>query len=214
MKYKSQHSNLVLYAPNGNAVYKFKQGSLTVGTATGTTGTNIIDYTSIMSLYATDLLGATTHAIEMAGQGTLNGLDDDGTAVTPLSKGYRGGFFKTPPIAAGQSVPAVASIYYIVTSGIVTYNGVAYYPGDIFVTNGTETTTSATSAGYFELTIPPALDHECEAFRSCQFEINTLQRGDESSAYWNWDDSGFEPQDSLYTTNADWVGYVRGSGGR
>jgi hypothetical protein len=214
MKYKSQHSNLVLYAPDGDAVYKFKQGSLQVGTATGTTGTNIIDYATIMSQYATDLLGATTHAIEMAGQGTLNGLDDDGTAVTPLAKGYRGCFFKTPPIANGTAIPAVAGIYYRVLSGTCTYNGVAYYPGDIFVTDGSITATSATSGGYFELEIPPALDHQCEAFRSCQFEINTLQRGDESSAYWNWDSSGFEPQDSLYTTNADWVGYVRGSGSR
>jgi len=117
MRYIAPNSTLVLYRNDGkigiNATnqqeYLFGyQGVLIVGTANTDVGAgNYIDQgvlsepSGLMQKYPTDLLGATTISIEMAGQGSLTGLDNAGAPLTNLTDGYRGIFFEAPPVAIG-----------------------------------------------------------------------------------------------------------------
>jgi hypothetical protein len=224
MRYITQHSDLILQRNDGKigydsttgVEYRFGiQGILNVGSLTTNIGTgNAIDASlktddteSLQLIYPTDLLGATTHRIEMAGQGSLTSSDCDGTALPSLQTGYRGFIFEAPVMTGTDTVVGVADIYYRVLSGTVTYRGVVYSAGDEFVTAGG--TTATTGSGTFALTIPPYLDGQCEKFRTEQFEINALKTGDEPSDFWKFSIGGATPRDSLTCTDADYFGWIR-----
>lgn len=201
---------------NGELVYVFgPDGVLLVGSPTTASGAgNYIDAAThagdtsldINLPYPTDLDGNTVTRLEMAGLGTLTLVTKTSASLASLALGYRI-FFEAPVLAYNAGVPATAGIYYKVLSGAVTYNGTTYTQNQEFVTTGGVTTTSGT-AGTFALCIPPALKNECSPFRTEQFKIKVLKDGTESNSYWLYDASGFNPMDSLVTTDPDFYGFT------
>lgn len=224
MRYISQHSNLVLYKDNGEIAhswdrstatgtairgteYKFgTDGVLGLGTLTTNSGYgNYIDAASVSwdtdaklaYIYDTDLSGATTTKVEMAGQGDL----------TDPTDGYRGIFFEAPTLQSDTAVSSTSGVYYEVISGSVIYDSTTYNRGDQFVTDGSET--AVTGTGTFALAIPPMLAKKCDAFRTEHFKIKSLATGNESTSYWDYSTGswgGFNPNDSLTSTDSDYFG--------
>lgn len=212
MRYITQHSNLVLYTKGGDAKYRFgPQGVLVVGAATCTSTKIDPDATGadLMRKYDTDLLGATTISIEMVGQGSLDKKNDSGSALTNLEDGYRGFFFKAPPITSPSAtdIPATAGIWYRVLTGQVCYAATWYAVGDEFESDGTNRPTTGT--GTFALTIPPEITKNCDPFRDELFKVKHLKNGDEALNYWKWTDGGYEPHDSITCTDTDYYGWTR-----
>lgn len=209
-RYITHIKNLKLMNKKGEIKYNFgHEGVLVVGDATTFTGdANKIDPTNLLTIFATDLKGGTTLSVELVGQGSLNGLADDGTAISPYYKGYRGIFFKAAITSTGAgTVSSTAGIRYKVLTGTVTYAGKDYKTNEIFVSNGSDTATSGD--GKFALYLPTALTNECCEDQKEHFKIKKLMQGDESTGYWYADDSGFIPNDSLLTTSADFYGWTR-----
>jgi len=215
MRYISQYDTTILQNNTVEAVYRFgPRGILIVGDATcGVGAANVIDADlkstagdQLQRVYETDLSGALTNCLEMCGLGTLNKTAKGG-ALNVLNCGYRGRFFEAPILTGTESVPNVAGIYYEVLTGTVTYNSVSYSVGEQFVVVSGETATSGT--GTFALTIPPALTKKCDPFYAEEFKIAQLKEGDESSSYFDWNDGGFEPRDSVNSPDTDFFGWTR-----
>lgn len=223
MRYITPHDNLILYRNDGtiayNSVnktpYRFgKNGVLIVGLATTDSGDeNKIIATpqtdsneSLMTLYRTDLLGATSVCVEMCGQGSLTGKNDSGTDLSSLIAGYRGLFFKAP-VLTGNTTPVVGQRYRVL-KGSVTYKDKTYTANsefDIIDSDGNITTTD----GEYALAIPNELVNKCEAFLDEEFKIKHLQKGDEPKDYYLWNEYGFEPKASLTSSDADYYGWTR-----
>ena len=216
MRYISHISNYMITKNNGDLCYVFgPDGVLVVGSLTTSTGAgNYIDTAenpSDTSLeinlpYATDLDGNAVTRLEMAGLGTLNKVTKTGGALSTFEAGYRN-FFEAP-VLSGTGVAVVNGAYYVVLSGTVLYNGVTYTKGEEFLVI-TDQSTAGNSLGTFAICIPPCLKRACDPFRTEHFKIKVLEKGDESNDYWNYDASGFNPMDSLTTTDADFYGWER-----
>lgn len=209
-RYITHISNLKLINEKGEVIYNFGlEGELIIGDPTSFTGAaNKIDPDKIVKIYETDLLGGTTQIIEIKGQGSLNKKNDAGADLPKLETGYRGKFFKAPPITPGSNtVAAIQGIRYKVLKGTVTYKSVTYKQNDVFVSDGTTTATSGT--GRFALYLPKFLTDECCDDSTEHFKIKKLMHGDESTAYWFPDEGGFVPRASLTTTDANFYGWVR-----
>lgn len=229
MRYITHISNLVLFQndgkigidPTNQTEYKFgPQGILNLGLLTTNSGAgnyinaDVLGADDSLQVLSLDLKGATTISVERVGQGSLSGLNDTGASLTNVSDGYVGKFFKAPPVASGTQTSALADIWYEVLSGLVSYNGTTYRQGQRFVTDGSARTTASgtydgtTASGYYALTIPPELINGCEAFRTEQFALNSLKKGDEPADYWNWDNNAL-PKDSLLSDESDFYGWTR-----
>lgn len=223
MRYISHKSNLVLYRNDGNIgrddlsdkAYVFGQnGELIIGSTTTAVGVgNYIDASSLTDttqqlqlLYPTDCDGNQVTRIEMAGLGTLTGVTKTSGAVSPLIDGYRD-FFEAPTLTGTTAVPATAGIWYLILTGSVTYNSVAYVAGQKFETNGT--TTATTGTGTFRVTIPPELEKTCNnpTATAGVFAYKELYKGNEGTNYWNYGD-GIDPKDSTTSTDADYYGWM------
>lgn len=216
MRYISTKNDLVLYERGGKIRHKFKNGVLAVGSLTTNVGTgNSIDAAlrtdfskELMPIYSTDLLGATTQCLEMCGLGSLTNANLAGSSLTTYEVGLRGAFFQAPVISTGSStVPAAKGREFEILTGTVTYAGVTYSVGQVFVSDGSTTTTSG--SGTFALSIPSSLRATKNEFRTEQFKINSLAKGDESKSYWNQDQYGAAATASLTSTDADYVGWTR-----
>lgn len=230
MRYISKHGTTTLLTkegkigtdPTNGTEYLFSpQGVLIVGLPTTDSGAgnyiNAADLsldTALMKKYPTDLKGATTISIEMVGQGSLSGFDNSGAALTNLTDGYRGIFFKAPSVASGTAVTTYENVWYEVLTGLVSYGGTTYGRGEKFATADAVTATASgtrdgvTTAGTYALTLPPAIINGCEAFRAEHFKIKNMKKGDEATGYYDWVD-GATPKSSLTSTDTDWFGWER-----
>ena len=190
MRYITHMPSLLLYNRAGDMPYRFGQfGVLDLGTG------NTIDATAkpsdlpneLQLVFTTDLDGNTGTRVEMAGQGTLDGVT--ATAATiPLTDGYNRYFFEAPAITPGvTTVVATADVYYEVLNGHVTYDGVEYAAREVFISDGTVTTTSTSDAGTFALTIPKDLQAYADQFRDYNFAIKHLGDRDEATGYYNFE---------------------------
>jgi len=217
MYYISKIENLAIRNRNGAVAYQFKNHRLLVGSATTDVGAgNKIDATlkaadtdnelQRLTRYPTDLLGAVTNCVEMAGQGSLVRLSDGGTALSALICGYTGLFFKAPTISGGTAVPAIAGITYRVEAGTVTYNSIAYGATTTFVTDGTATATSGSGAK-FRVWIPKSLDDSNEEqYLTESFKIAQLETGLESPNYFNYNIGGAAPYSSMTSSATNFYG--------
>lgn len=209
MRYISQHGNYVIYTNGGEAKYKFDpQGILDLGTGVTIDATLTTDPAdTIARIYKTDLLGTNTCAVELAGQGSLDGLADGGSALSSLATGLRGQFFKAPFITPGSTtVEATQGVRYRVYADDVTYASVTYKAGEVFVADGTTTTTSG--AGKFSLDIHPSVDEKYDEFRNENFKAKKLVTGDEYGGKWNFA-NGAPAKSSLVSTDPTYFGWVR-----
>lgn len=218
MRYISPFANFTIYKNGGALAHNFgADGVCVVGSLTTATGAgNYIDASAnpgdtdeeIQLLFAADLDGNNTNRLERAGLGSLDKSTQESGAgsLTNISDGFR--YFFEAPVLTGttDSVVAVSGVYYKVLSGTVTYNGTSYTKGQEFMANGSETAT--TGSGTFALTIPPALKNECEAFRDELFKVRHLQKGDESTSFYDFED-GYTPRSSLTCTDDNFFGWTR-----
>jgi hypothetical protein len=213
MRYISHISNYMIQKNNGDLCYVFgPDGVLLVGSATTASGAgNYIDASAnpgdtsleINLPYATDLDGNAVTRLEMAGLGTLTKVTKTSASLTNFVDGYRL-FFEAPILSSGAT--PVAGAYYKVLSGTVTYNSVAYAQNEEFV--GVDQAGNTSGTGTCALCIPPELKNVCDPWRTEHFKIKTLKDGTESNEYWNWDTSGFNPMDSLTTSDADFYAFT------
>lgn len=236
MRYITHIPNLILYKDNGGVAHAWDKsvspylpmkkeyrfglnGTLVVGDLSTNLGTgNAIDASAnsyyptekLQWIYDTDLNGGTTTYIERAGQGTLDGHAASGDLST-LSWGYRGIFFEAPILDSPYTGDLVVGATYEVRSGTVTYEGYDYTQTDSFVAS---LATGTLGTGEFALTLPAELENaNCDAFRSSNFRITSLQVGDESNDYWAWNKGayygGFEEKDSLVSADENYFGWTR-----
>jgi len=208
-RYISQHDKLMLLNTfNGDLIHLFDQGILIVGDPTTNGGAaNVIDPTSLPHLFATDLDGSgTAHDLEHVGLGSLNGKDYGGTSLAKMAYGYRGKFFMANPVVAGTET-ILAGQRWQVTSGSVTYGGVAYSRGDVVETTyGTNFVN--VSSGRVAPYLPLDLVNACNAFREEEYKIKNLKVGDEVNGYWDWN-TGYTARNSVDPNSDDFIGYVR-----
>lgn len=203
MRYKSKSLNLALFEKSGVRKHQFYNGVLIVGSPTTNSGAgNYIDATAqtddkktLMPQYATDLAGATTNKLQMAGLGEISATD--------LSKERM--FVEAPELSTGSTaVPATAGLWYEVLRGKVTYKGVEYSAGEMFVTDGS--IRAVTGTGKFAITYAP--DGCCQN-RKEAFKMAHLQFGDEVTGYHGWDQS-YIPRNQMTTQDiGQGVGYIR-----
>lgn len=217
MRYISHISNLVLYTKNGAIVDRFDyNGVLVKGDGTTNLGTgNQIDVVlksstpndETMRVYTTDLLGNSAISEEMCGLGNLASLDLALAGLDSLQQGYNRNYFEAAVLTSTTDVVSdlSANIYYEVLTGTTIYDGTTYTVGQVFYTDGS--TTATTGTGTFALTIPPALNRECQAFRPEHFKIKSLLTGNESSADWSYAE-GFAPRDNMTTDDPDYFAYT------
>lgn len=225
MRYISQHANHVISRRNGKPLYKFgPSGVLVVGSATtngtGNEITHTYDSTTVgnnpFSLYESGLSGTSGQpAIEIYGQGSLDGQDADGNALNDLFDGYRGYFFPAPIIdvsgTSSDNISGLSGIWYEVLLGKVSYSGVVYKKGDLIKADGGTTDATAyptTSTAKIALAIPPALKSYKKYDRDGEFHNKNLGYGDEPYSYYNFT-SGYEPRNSVTNTDDDYLGYFR-----
>jgi hypothetical protein len=224
MRYITPHANYVVSKRNGDPLYKFGPsgvlvvGSLTTAIGAGNSMTQTYDSDEVgnnaISLFPTGLDGTTnTPPVECWGQGSLDGLDADGSSLTYVTDGYRGKFFPSPIItltaSSTDSVSATANIWYEVLLGKVTYDGVTYKKGEIFKTDGAERdAVSVGTSAQIALTLPPALQNRAIYDRDGDFHNKNLGHGDEPYDYYDFS-SGYEPRSSITNSDADFFGYVR-----
>lgn len=222
MRYITQFSNLILQTKNGALVARFgTQGVLIVGDPTTRDGAgNRIDSVlkgstpndETMRVFPTDLLGNSIICDEMVGMGSLISLDtaDSPANLTSLQVGYNRNYFEaaiqtSSDVDTGDA-STVSDVYYEVLTGEAIYQTVTYTKGQIFITiNGIDD--AVTGTGTFALTIPPALNIECQAFRPEHFKIKTLLTGNESTTPWTYS-SDYTPRDDMVTSDPDYFGYV------
>lgn len=219
MRYITHLSNHILQTKNGELVARFgPQGVLIVGDGTTRTGTaNQIDVVlkastpndETMRVFPTDLLGNILISEEMVGMGNLASLNTAGANLSSLEQGYNRNYFEAPiEISTTDAVSAVANVYYEVLTGTTQYpdtSGTIYTKGQVFFTDGTNTAT--TGSGTFALTIPPALNIECQAFRPEQFKIKNLITGKESTTDWAYN-SAYSPKDNMDVNDPNYFAYV------
>lgn len=222
MRYISPYANLKLYRKDGTIAHEFVNGVLIVGDQTTTNGTDttsgvsgyVVDAfeysstpeTEIFQIYSTTLDGGTDNRWELAGQGSLNGVDDNGDALDNLEDGYRGFFFEAPKLSGADGASSTEGVWYEVLEGSVTYGGTEYTVGQFFETDGDATT--VTGDGYYALALPESLRNKCKCFCAEEFKIKHLQYGDEPLSYFFFGE-GFKPRNSMTTTDADFYGWVR-----
>jgi hypothetical protein len=194
MRYISRN-DIDLFRNDGTIAYQFKYNYLDLGSG------NIIDASlmtpdslSLQLVYPTDLSGATTERIEMAGRGTLYGEER---------------LFVESPILdlSSGTIAAVDGTWYEVIAGIVSYNNKQYRAGDVFKGIDTNNITDVSSGA--EIAKTYAGDNEDVIDRRGQFWLKHLQHGDEPYDYPVRDAIGYEPRSSLTTTDADYYGWTR-----
>lgn len=223
MRYISPYHRLTLYDNKGNAIYIFRNGELVIGDSTTFNGA---DLTSLDADYAMvdahSVHGVTTNLmfvkgelttsdwtdIEKSGMGYLDGGAIISETVTPIESGWQGRLFFPAPVYDGTEA-AIDGAWYKVISGKVAYKGVTYKAGKVF--KGVDTTNiTIVDAGTYSLELPPELRQGCTASLDEQFKIKHLEWGDEPLSYFNWDTpSGYEPRNSLLTSDAGFIGYSR-----
>lgn len=194
MRYISKN-DIDLFRNNGTIAYQFKYNYLDLGSG------NIIDASlmtpdslSLQLVYPTDLRGATTNRLEMAGKGTLYSEER---------------LFVESPILdlSSGTLAAINGTWYEVIAGIVSYNNKQYRAGDVF--KGIDTNNITDVSGGAEIAKTYAGDNEDVIDRRGQFWLKHLQHGDEPYDYPVRDAIGFEPRSSLTTTDADYYGWTR-----
>ena len=194
MRYISRN-DIDLFRNDGTIAYQFKYNYLDLGSG------NIIDASlmtpdslSLQLVYPTDLSGATTSRLEMAGQGTLYGEER---------------LFVESPILGFSSgtLAAVDGNWYEVIAGVVSYNNRQYRAGDVFKGIDTNNITDVSSGA--EIAKTYAGDNEDVIDRRGQFWLKHLQHGDEPYDYPVRDAIGYEPRSSLTTTDANYYGWTR-----
>ena len=186
----------IALTPEGDDI-KFFNRELIVGDPfTKATAADQIDWTeqtdktkSIMTIYPTDLAGATTKREEMCGLGTLN----------PYSF-KQGKYFESPYIKVGdKAVAATKGLVYRVITSEVTYNGVVYGPNDVFITDGTVTEVKSDDADAviaLEMPLYELRITEDKAYTKALFKEAHMATGQESSDYWKHD-GGFKPRNKM-----------------
>lgn len=194
MRYISRN-DIDLFRNDGTIAYQFKYNYLDLGSG------NIIDASlmtpdslSLQLVYPTDLSGATTSRIEMAGQGTLYGEER---------------LFVESPILdlSSGTLAAINGNWYEVIAGVVSYNNRQYRAGDVFKGIDTNNITDVSSGA--EIAKTYAGDNEDVIDRRGQFWLKHLQHGDEPYDYPVRDAIGYEPRSSLTTTDANYYGWTR-----
>lgn len=213
MRYISHIENLSLMNRDGTVRAQFEHGVYSVGLLTTNGGLNSIDPsvqsdadTTLQTPWSTDLAGNTTYRIEMAGQGSLTGLDAGGSSLTCKENGYNRLFFQAPVISGGTATSSTAGIWYEVLSGTITYNSVTYLKGEKFVTVSGVTATTGSGSTY-ALAIPPALAKDIDSYRDEYFEQVHLNNPSDATGYWN-PLTGSTTFDSNVSTDADYFGKI------
>ncbi len=194
MRYISKN-DIDLFRNNGTIAYQFIYNYLDLGSG------NVIDASlmtpdslSLQLVYPTDLSGATTNRIEMAGQGELYG-DERLFVESPILD-----------LSSG-TLAAVDGNWYEVIAGVVSYNNRQYRAGDVF--KGIDTNDIVDVSGGAEIALTYAGDNEDVIDRRGQFWLKHLQHGDEPYDYPVRDAIGYEPRSSLTTTDANYYGWTR-----
>lgn len=216
-RYISPSESNILFNRDGTVRHQFVRGQLIIGDpATDVGAANHIDAAldstdvggSIVWPNDTDLAGGVIWCEERAGMGALDLAAQSGT-LTYLEDGLgQGGhtasFFKALTKTGGDAVVADLGIEYLVLTGSVTFDSVAYTAGQVFKSDGSTTTTSGT--GTFRLQIPEALRQAYDENLDAEFALKHLNTGDEAVDYFKWSDGGYDPYDSTVTSDADFYG--------
>lgn len=212
-RYISHIPNLTLFNRDGTVRAQFVNGVYEIGQLTTNGGLYSIDPsvqtdadTSLQTPWSTDLLGATTQRIEMAGMGSLTKTNAAGSALTNLEDGYVRTFYYAPVISGGTATSSVVGVWYEVLSGNLTYNSIVYHKGDKFETVTGQTSTSGSTATY-ALTIPPDLAKDIDSYRDEYFEQVHLNDPSEATGYWD-PMSGSTTYDSNVSTDTDYFGKI------
>lgn len=223
MRYISKYHDLALYRNDGSIAHKFHNGELIIGDTTTRNGTDTTTSTAGYTVDAAtksdtsrqiqivkpDLAGKVEGEVgfnryEGTGLGSLNKVDNDGDALAALVNGYLGTYFEAPELT--NTATLVVGAWYEVLSGTVTYNSVVYSEGEKFkVVTGV---TSFTGSGVIALSLYP-LVNQCTDMTAEHFKIKNLMNGDESTDYWNVTEGGFEPRNTLTSSDADFIGWMR-----
>ena len=209
MRYITPHGTLALYDKAGRMQYRFSPyGVLTVGTpACNNNAADRIDASvktddsMLMRNFPTDLSGDKISCIEMVGLGCLSCAE----------YGYRGLFFEAPPIDIDGNTPndyGLESGWWVqVLRGAITYMGVTYRPYQVFQI--VDVGSDFVGVGVLAMALPPSLLGRCDPSLSEHFKIKHLKDGSESRNYYLHDRSGFEPRNSLVSTDDNYIGWTK-----
>lgn len=222
MRYVSQYDDLALYRNDGSIAHKFHNGVLVIGDVKTRNGTNSTTSTKGFTVdhfaYAADpgheiqgirkdysgleIDESGARRIECIGLGSLEKKNYVGSALASLLTGYDGTFFEAPILDNNATLPATVNILYEVLSDDITYDGVTYKTGQVFVSNGV---TSVTGDGTFALSIK-VLKNLADQYTKEAFAINHLVRENDAVEYWNSQNGGYTPIDSLMTPDFNFIG--------
>lgn len=199
MRYISPFARLKLYRKNGDLAYSFEQHELVIGLPTSTSDVIVPlqspDTLSLMTVYDTPLSGSGDPNLELCGLGYLNWVNS----------GWRN-FYESPWT---QSVNAVTlDTYWLVNAGVVNYNNKDYYPGDV-IKLASGDSLSLSGSTYVSQWFFPGMITEEGIDRSAVFRMKNLYVGDESPNYWTWANGGYQPTNSLVSTDPNFFGWVR-----
>lgn len=204
MRYISPFARLKLYKQNGDLAYSFEQHELVINSVTSTATADIIDATTktpieetLMRVYDQPITpGGPTELLELCGLGYLN----NNNANWRL-------FYESPWV---QAVTALTyDSYWLVNQGQVTYNNKTYYPGDIIQLASGDSLTLSGSNYISQWFFKGMLKEDDTVDRSALFRQNNLLVGDESPNYWTWSGGGYQPTNSLVSTDPNFFGWVR-----
>lgn len=195
MRYISEH-DLDLFKNNGQIAYHFFNGVLDLGLGTINADLATPAEESLQLVYEKDLADATTSRIEMAGQGDLTDLPD-GKRL----------FYESDILAftTGEYTPT-SGLWYEVVNGTVEYNGKRYHAGDkikAIDTNNIADVASGQIAPTFPDTQGKPIDMRGE------YWTKHLEHGDEPLDYPLHNVAGYEPRNSMTTSDEGWYGWIR-----
>jgi len=200
MRYITPHENLSLKSNNGKTAYQFNYGILDLGSGVEIDAIPGADTDEHLQFVAPIWAGGADPSSPTADEAReLSGLGDL-TDVTDLTVyKYKRLYYEAPIISTGTTtVSGDLGVYYKVLTGTVTYAGVTYATGEIFVSDDTTTTTSGTgtfSLWFNELLWDVAYQGTAEAFKNVH-----LNSGEEVTGYWGYTNGGSDARGFGYVT--------------